>query len=420
MKRLLGVGETSPCSVLAPRGRRRGWAWAAGLVICLLVLELIGWTIGGVPVSQAASSSQQVDELRRQIEQHQQRMKRLESEQQRTARELQRIQRQQRSVEQELHRLDLELTRTRQELAYTEERLADAEKRLALAEAELEEAERRLASRTDLLGRRLRAIAEHGTVAYLDVLLAARTFEDFLTRFDLLQQIVEQDVALLKQVRADRAAVEAKKKQVEAEREQIVALKMQLLERQQAIEVVAAQHQDAYEQLQQDEAEYRRSLAELEQASKEVQNLLRKLTAELSRLLPGEAGPFVWPVDRSGYWRISSPFGRRWHPVIREYRMHDGVDIAKPHGSNIYAAAAGQVVYAGWLGGYGNTVIIAHSSTLSTLYGHASKLLVRVGDRVSAGQRIALVGSTGMSTGPHLHFEVRKNGTPVDPMPYLP
>ena len=148
--------------------------------------------------------------------------------------------------------------------------------------------------------------------------------------------------------------------------------------------------------------------------------MLQSLQQELAKLLPNDPGVFIWPVDRSGYFRISSEFGQRWHPILRTNRFHSGLDIAKPKGANVYAVAPGRVVYAGWRGGYGYTVIIAHTATRSTLYGHLSQILVSVGQDVKRGQVIAKVGSTGLSTGPHLHFEVRENGTPVNPRQFLP
>jgi murein DD-endopeptidase MepM/ murein hydrolase activator NlpD len=124
--------------------------------------------------------------------------------------------------------------------------------------------------------------------------------------------------------------------------------------------------------------------------------------------VPSAAG-FVWPVNGT----VTSGYGPRWG------RLHEGVDIAAPTGTPIWAAAAGTVIYAGWLGGYGNLVVVDHGNGLATAYGHASAILVAVGQSVSQGETIALVGSTGNSTGPHLHFEVRVNGIAVDPLLYL-
>lgn len=396
---------------------RRGRPWLAALLIATSLLT------AGVPAGQhvSANTADQIEQLKRQIQQYQQRLQQSQRQQQQAREALRQLQRQQQSVLSELNQLDQSLAKTNEELAQIEAKLRDAEERLAQARVELQQAEERLAYRNELLGRRLRAIAEHGSIAYLDVLLSSSSFRDFLSRFELLRQIIGQDVALLEQVKADREAVIAKKEQIEKERQQIAQLRSELLAKRQQLEVVTAERRDRYQQLEQSEEQYREMLAAEERASREAERLLQAASAELAKLLPKDAGAFtVFPVDRTGTFRVSSRFGRRFHPIIREYRMHNGVDFAKPSGSNIYAVADGRVVYAGVLGGYGNTVIIAHSSTISTLYAHASKILVSVGQSVKAGQTIALVGATGTATGPHLHFEVRKNGTPVDPMPYLP
>ncbi|MBI4734159.1 MAG: M23 family metallopeptidase [Rubrobacteridae bacterium] len=117
--------------------------------------------------------------------------------------------------------------------------------------------------------------------------------------------------------------------------------------------------------------------------------------------------------------RITSSFGWRFHPVLHYRRLHTGIDFGAPSGSTIMAADGGKVILAGWMGGYGNAVVISHGNGITTLYGHNSRLLVDVGDSVSQGQAIAKSGSTGLSTGPHLHFEVRVNGTPKNPMNWL-
>src|SRR5690606_1638468 len=118
--------------------------------------------------------------------------------------------------------------------------------------------------------------------------------------------------------------------------------------------------------------------------------------------------------------RISSPFGERMHPILKEKRFHSGLDIAVPSGTDVLAADRGKVLISGWNAGYGYFIAIDHGNGISTAYAHNSRLLVKEGELVAQGQVIAKSGSTGLSTGPHLHFEVRKDGTPVDPVAYLP
>ena len=132
---------------------------------------------------------------------------------------------------------------------------------------------------------------------------------------------------------------------------------------------------------------------------------------------PYSGGTMGWPVP--GHTRISSPYGYRIHPVFKTRKLHTGIDIPAPSGTTVAAASDGTVIYSGTLGGYGKTIMIDHGGGVVTLYGHNSSLTVSEGTTVKRGNTIAKVGSTGISTGPHCHFEVRKNGGYVDPMPYL-
>lgn len=171
-----------------------------------------------------------------------------------------------------------------------------------------------------------------------------------------------------------------------------------------------------YASLQQEANLFRRQLYEQE---KQVSELERELTAQIgSTKLPSKRNSFLgWPLSEKG--RISSEYGLRMHPIFNEERFHTGVDLAVPAGTPIKAAADGIVVTSAELNGYGLSVLIDHGQGISTFYGHASKLLVEAGTKVRRGQTIALVGSTGFSTGPHLHFEVRESGAHVNPWTWL-
>ena len=184
--------------------------------------------------------------------------------------------------------------------------------------------------------------------------------------------------------------------------------------REQAKLVSSRQSYESYRRkLQANIREFEKALDELEQESRRLESLIR---SQQSPGTPQASGSFIWPV----HGRISSEFGRRVHPVTGQVRNHNGIDIALPAGNPVVAAQSGKVIHSGWINGYGYTVIIDHGGGISTLYAHNSALLVQAGQQVSRGQTIARVGSTGLSTGPHVHFEVRKNGVPVNPRNYLP
>ena len=160
----------------------------------------------------------------------------------------------------------------------------------------------------------------------------------------------------------------------------------------------------------------------MEKSIDALQKKADELEAELKRIASSSTnskytgGTMTWPLP--GYYGISSYFGNRLHPVLKVYKMHTGVDIAGAgcNGKNVVAAANGKVITAGWISGYGYTVMIDHGGGIVTLYAHSQKLLVKKGDTVKAGDVIMLVGSTGYATGPHVHFEVRVNGKYVNPL----
>lgn len=420
-----GAGPAPAGQVRGGSGRRRGgWGWgrtaARRAAALLAALAVAAAALASFLTPAAAQSQEEIDRMRRQIQQFQQQLERLQNQQNQTRQRINQLRNQGRQLESELARLDRERNEIEDRIAATKARLEEAERRLQEAQQALKEAEERLAHRNDLLARRVRAIAERGMVGYLEVLLSAQDFADFLSRFYMLRTIIDQDVTLLELARADREQVAELKARIEQEREQIVLLHTYLVEQKQEKEVIIARHQEMLDQVQSDYAAALALEEALERESQVIERELQRVQAELAQML-GDDPPFftVWPVDRTGYYRLSSNFGMRWHPILRVNRMHSGVDFAKPAGSNIYAVASGVVVFAGVRNGYGNTVIIAHGPTLATLYAHAERILVSNGQQVQAGQVIAKVGSTGLATGPHLHFEVRKNGTPVDPMKYL-
>jgi len=161
---------------------------------------------------------------------------------------------------------------------------------------------------------------------------------------------------------------------------------------------------------------YEKALDEMEEAQRKLNKMIAELQAKQKKGYMGTA-TFAWPTP--GYTRITSPYGWRIHPIYKTRRMHTGIDIGAPAGSNIVAATHGEVIYADWLGGYGKTVVLDHGGGISTMYAHTSVILVEVGQKVRKGQVIAKVGSTGVSTGPHLHFEVKINGNHTDPWKYF-
>ena len=168
--------------------------------------------------------------------------------------------------------------------------------------------------------------------------------------------------------------------------------------------------------VQQERAAYERALAELEENSRQLEAMIRKMQGGDDSEALG-TGVYTWPTP--GYTNITSAYGMRFHPILKTRKMHTGVDIGAPMSATIVAADSGKVIHAGWMGGYGQVLVVDHGNGISTLYAHQSAFLVSNGQTVNRGDPIGKVGSTGWSTGPHLHFEVRINGSYTDPMPYI-
>jgi len=258
------------------------------------------------------------------------------------------------------------------------------------------------------------ALYEVGPAGYLEVLLGATDFADFLSRIDLLSSVVAQDVKIMTGIKSEREQYLAKKNQRLAEQDRLSDLKGQK-ESKRAEVTSRAQDRERYlKKLQTEREAYEKALDELEALSEELVKTIQEMQKSSGVTRTGKL-VFGWPANG----KVTSPFGRRLHPITRKYHNHTGIDIAVKTGTFVKASEDGVVLSAGWLGGYGKCVILDHGQGYSTLYAHNSVLLAVPGTKVKKGQVIAYSGNTGLSTGPHVHFEVRLNGAPVDPMRYL-
>ncbi|RUT03147.1 hypothetical protein DSM106972_054550 [Dulcicalothrix desertica PCC 7102] len=342
-------------------------------------------------------------------------------------------------VSQERNRLDNlqnvaqdRLNNLEQNLQTTTTQIQDSENRLKLATERLEQlivdlsvAERSFKERQDATVGRLRFLqrstASHGWT----VLLQSRSINDFLSRRRHLKMVYQADQQILAKLTEEANRIIEQKTAVEQVKNEISLIRQQLLAQKNDYQSQAASQSELIERLNNDRLALAAAQTQLEQDSIAIGNLIQqRIAAQKAREAAEKAigkrftegtGIFGFPSDAP----ISSPFGYRTHPVLGYRRLHTGIDFAGAYGSPIRAADAGTVIFAGWYGGYGNAVIISHGKGITTLYGHSSQLYVSEGQTVQRGQHIAVTGSTGLSTGPHLHFEVRRDGTPTDPAPYL-
>lgn len=279
----------------------------------------------------------------------------------------------------------------------------------------LNKTEKELQVKNKKLAKRVRDIYINGQISYVDVLFGAKDFSDFLTRMDILKRIIKHDYDLIMKVKADREIVMNTKAKLEKDKADVELLvadaeikQKNMLDKKQAQQVLL------------DKAEYDRDVSqqayeEIMAASQEITRMIQRSQMVGGSYVAGGSGAMIWPLNGP----ITSEFGWRTHPIFGTQRYHSGLDIGGDYGLPIVAAASGTVIHAGWISGYGYTVIIDHGGGITTLYGHNESLLVGEGESVSQGQTIAMCGSTGNSTGPHCHFEVRENGEPVSPYSYL-
>ena len=279
----------------------------------------------------------------------------------------------------------------------------------------------------DRLGNRLVDLYERGEPSALEVVFESKSVTDLIDQAQVVQSLGAQDTSIAAQVGTAKERVKAQREHTKRFRSlvaaelrtiavrtnQVRALRDRLLASQNQLAAARANKRDALQNVKESKAEFLHEAAGLQAASASLASQIRSAQSTSSYSAPSDTTPsaagFIWPVNGP----VTSGFGMRWG------RMHEGIDIGVGYGTPIHAAAAGRVVYAGWMSGYGNLVAIDHGGGISTAYGHQSSIAVSVGQIVAQGETIGYVGCTGHCFGPHLHFEVRINGAPVDPLGYL-
>lgn len=348
---------------------------------------------------------------------------------QKTRQEISRQKRQEKSVlnqlvlqQKKLSNLENNYQAVKTNLGNVQGKVNQTRKELVGLQKSLSALEMNLGAQQRVLNQRLLTIYKRGPQTYLEIIFGAEDFADLVSRFDSVAYFVKQDlmiVARLEQTKIavgqHKIAVQQKKTQVESEYRKISVLRDQLAGEQQKITAQVGNTKEALQKIQSNRAQLEKALDEYEQTSREIEASIRRKEQQNPGRTLG-TGSMIWPARGP----ISSGFGWRYHPILKAKKLHNGQDIAIPQGTPVHAADAGIVVVSGWRGGYGNFVAIDHGNGISSCYGHNSRLLVREGDKVYKGQVISYSGNTGLSTGPHLHFEVRKNGVPVNPLRYLP
>ena len=380
--------------VFYPAGGKKGKKAAAALLSAVYLMTL-------APLAQAETLEEQRDAHIEKAEQAQKKKNEIES-------RIEGLSEEKRAVDEAADEATKAYKDVRKELDATEKRIDENEDKLKVLNKDF-------AVKRDQLAKRVRDIYINGQINYLDVLFGAKDFQDFFTRMDLLKRVIQQDYDLVQVVFAEKTAIETSQKELEQDKTAKEKLVASAADRKKEAEKKQAAKQAIIDKMETDRATQERIINENLAASKEVEQMIRNSRYQPASHALSGGGALNWPISGP----ITSPFGWRVHPITGASRFHSGIDIGGDYGDTIHAAGAGIVSYAGWISGYGYAVIIDHGGGISTLYGHNQALLVSEGQSVSQGQAIAECGSTGNSTGPHCHFEVRVDGEPVDPMGYL-
>lgn len=356
------------------------------------------------------------------------------------------------TVENQLNRTQMELDTVKGELQEAEEELAKTQKELESLKEQLQQAIDQAKEQEELNAARLRAMYMNSSASYLELILESKSFNDLLNRVDLIMQMVAYDLQVFdsmqlyrdeveqktldceeqeKKIQEYKLSIEEKKAALEEKEQQIQANREQISRQQQEIQSTQNEKQALMNQLSEEEARILKELDQMERDSKALEQKIQELTraAEEAKKAAnrGDGGSgnrnvnsgMIWPVP--GYKYISSSYGWRIHPVYGYRRFHSGIDIAGSgiHNKPAVAVADGTVILAQYYGGYGNCVIIDHGGGITTLYAHGDSIPVSVGQSVKQGDAVLLIGTTGTSTGYHLHFEVRVNGAHTNPLNYV-
>ena len=347
----------------------------------------------------------------------QERMEQIEEQEVALKAKLDNQKKEQNKLTSQLRQINANLNNAQASIRSLNTEITDIEGQIAYTEMEIENKQRDYDGRMALFNRRLKEMYQYGDMNYISVLLQSSSLSDFLTRFEYLKYIANNDQRLLDEIQTLQKTLDEQHMSLTTMKADLETKKQTQVQKSEELSIASAEQQKVVNAINADVNATWAMLEEMEAESKALESEIQRLMAANGDS-PAEApSKYIWPCPSSK--KITSKYGYRIHPIQKVRKLHTGIDIGAKKGAEIKASASGKVIMAKYYGGYGNCIIIDHGGGMSTLYAHMSAYVAKEGDWVSQGQVIGKVGSTGNSTGPHLHFEVRVNGQTVDPQGYV-
>ena len=393
--------------------RRVLFGGLAAVLALLLLLPMVTMILGGA----GAVTQSEIDALKAEQAASQARQDELEE-------QLADVEADQAEAQQRRQLLQAQLDAINNEIENIDKQIAYYDQEIAQKEAEQAEAEANEQAQYELFCQRVRAMEEEGTVSYWSILFNSESFSEMLDRLADIDAVMAYDNQVMDELIAIREEIIALRTQLETSRAEEQAARDQQAAKQAEQQAKVAEAQELLDQINADVAEVNRQLDAESEAAAEIQAEIAQKQKQLeeqrrqNNITIDSETSYLWPLP--GYYRLSSLFGYRIHPITGEAHSHTGIDIPAPGNTPILACKSGQVVTSAYHYSYGNYVVIDHGNGNSTLYAHMSSRAVSEGDMVTQGQTIGYVGTTGSSTGNHLHLEVRDNYTRVDPESKFP
>jgi len=379
-----------------------------------------------VSSQEAVCAADKTDDLDKQIKQQEQEYQKIQSQISSTKKKISDTAKKEASVSQQIEELSQKISVTQQNVNVVYLKVKKVKQNVIGLTKDIATISERIKKSQKLLSERIVSIYKYGGVTEFNLLLSSQGAEDALANSYLLVKIAEQDQALICDLSLQKKRLNETQDELKLQQKNLITRGEQLKQQHEKLRGAANERNALLERVRRDKRLYMAQQNELLRASKELQSTIKRLLSQKRKLAekkyPGKketvyykGGRFAWPTKGN----ITSSFGTRIHPVFKTKIVHTGIDISAPKGTPVTAADAGEVLYTGWLSGYGHVVILDHGANLTTVYAHLSQIECSEGQKVNRGQLIGRVGATGIATGNHLHFEVRVNGDAVNPMKYL-